>query len=60
MRSISPDSITKLATTTGTEPIFIIAVDWASNGAPLLYADRDITEGNDLRPRQDHRSRTGR
>lgn len=42
MRSISPDGLAKLATRLGTEPIFIIEVDWAGNGTYSAYADRDV------------------
>jgi len=42
MRSISAEGLAKLATNLGTEPISIIEIDWAGNGAPLLYADRAV------------------
>lgn len=42
MRSISSEGLAKIAQTKGTEPIFIIEVDWAGNGHPLSYADRDV------------------
>jgi hypothetical protein len=41
MRSISAGGLAKIAQTKGTEPIFIIEVDWGV-GAPVSYADRDI------------------
>lgn len=42
VRNISSDGLAKIASKTGTEPIFIVVVDWAGNNAPLSYADRDV------------------
>jgi hypothetical protein len=42
VRSISPQGMATLAQRQGTEPITIIEVDWGQDGAPSMYADRDI------------------
>lgn len=42
MRNISVGGLAKLAQTKGTEPIFIIEVDWGVGGSPVPYADRQV------------------
>lgn len=42
MRSISSASLTKLATSLGTEPINIIDIQWTAGGSISSYSDRDI------------------
>lgn len=42
MRSISSAGLAKLAQKLGTEPIFIIEVDWGGSGGAVSYADRDV------------------
>ncbi len=42
MRNISANGLAKLATHQGTEPIFIIEVDWVVGRDPSSYADRDV------------------
>lgn len=45
VRNISSTGLAKLATKKGTEPIFIVDVDWAATGTFTSYADRDIVVG---------------
>lgn len=42
MRQISANGLAKLAQRLGTEPIFIIEVDWGGDGGAVPYADRDV------------------
>jgi hypothetical protein len=42
MRQISANGLAKLAEKLGTEPIFIIEVDWGGSGGAVPYADRDV------------------
>lgn len=42
VRSISSNGLAKLAQNLGTEPIIIIEVQWAPDGARVAYADREI------------------
>ena len=42
VRNISAGGLAKIATKIGTEPIFIVVVDWAGNNQPISYADRDV------------------
>lgn len=42
MRQISANGLAKLAEPLGTEPIFIIEVDWGGDGGVVPYADRDV------------------
>lgn len=44
-RTISANSLTKLATNLGTEPINIIEIQWVEGGPRHAYADRDIDGG---------------
>jgi hypothetical protein len=45
MRNISAPSLAKLTTNLGTEPIFIIEIQWVDNGPRVSYADRDVAAG---------------
>lgn len=46
MRNLSVSALAKIAQKQGTEPINIIAIQWAIGGPVVLYADRDILEHN--------------
>ncbi len=42
MRTLSSNALAKIAEKHGNEPVAIIGIDWVGDGAPLLYADRDV------------------
>ena len=42
MRNLTPDALTKIATKCGNEPVTIIEVQWAIDGAIFQYADTAV------------------
>jgi hypothetical protein len=42
MRNLSAGALTKILTQKGTEPIFIVEIDWGVGGSPKRYADRTV------------------